>query len=71
LGFDLYISQIVIQGSNAGDENAAERRPRILKDIPLLDIVDKVAGLAADLIKQVLPPCNFKISLESFTIFKP
>jgi hypothetical protein len=23
------------------------------------------------LIKQVLPPCNFKISLESFTIFKP
>jgi hypothetical protein len=55
--FDLYISQPVIQESNAGDSDAAARRWDILQHIPRLDITDEVTNLARLLISDVpLPP---------------
>ena len=56
MDFELFVSQIVIRESSAGDENAVERRMEVLKDIPLLEIDGKVAELAADLIKKVPLP---------------
>ena len=56
MDFDIYVSQIVIQESSAGDENAVERRMEVLKDIPLLEITGKVAKLATDLIERVPLP---------------
>ena len=54
--FELYISQIVVQESSAGDGNAAERRLEALEDIPLLDITEDVTVLAEKLMEQVPLP---------------
>ena len=55
-GFELYVSQIVIQESSAGDGNAAERRLEALEGIPLLDITEDVTALAEKLMEQVPLP---------------
>lgn len=54
--FDLYVSQIVIQESGAGDKNAAEQRLEILEGFPLLDVTEKVTALATDLIERIPLP---------------
>jgi hypothetical protein len=53
--FELYVSQIVIQESSAGDD-AAKRRLEALEDISLLDITEEVTALAEKLIEQVPLP---------------
>jgi hypothetical protein len=55
--FDLFVSQVVIKESSAGDKEAAERRSEVLKQFSRLDITAEVEALAGDLIAGVpLPP---------------
>lgn len=54
--FDLYVSQPVIEESNAGDAEAAARRWDILQHFPRLTITEKVEELAGLLIADVPLP---------------
>ena len=56
--FDLYISQPVIEESNAGDPDAAARRWDVLQHIPRLDITHEVNDLARLLIADVPLPAK-------------
>lgn len=56
-GFDLYVSQLVLDEARAGDRDVAERRVALLAGLPVLDITPEVAELAAALVERVpLPP---------------
>jgi len=48
-GFDIYISQFVLDESAAGDAEAARERLVALQGLPLLDLTDEVIDLAGAL----------------------
>jgi predicted nucleic acid-binding protein len=51
-GFDLYISQLVIQEASAGDETMAELRLQVIEDIPLLELSEEAVTFAKRLVKD-------------------
>ncbi len=54
--FELYVSQMVIQEAERGDEEAAQERLQVLIDVPLLALSDDAMILAEKLIStQTLP----------------
>ncbi len=53
-GFDIYISQFVLDEAAAGDTGAARERLAALQGLPLLDLTEEVVELAAAL-KTSLP----------------
>lgn len=54
--FELYVSQLVIQEAEQGDEEAARERLGALADIPLLELTEEALTLAQRLIDtQALP----------------
>jgi hypothetical protein len=55
-GFDLCISQIVLDEAAAGDTDAAERRLPFLRNLPLLDITDAVRDVAKVIMGSGLLP---------------
>lgn len=54
--FDLFVSQIVVQESSAGDKDAAERRLAILEGIPVLEQSEEATALAQELVNQMALP---------------
>jgi hypothetical protein len=48
--FQLYISQLVLDESGAGDPVAARKRLEVLHDLPLLDITPEVADVASSIL---------------------
>jgi len=46
-GFQIYISQLVLDEARAGDPSAAHERIKILQSIPILDITPEVVDLAS------------------------
>jgi hypothetical protein len=56
--FDVYVSQIVIKESNAGDREAAQRRSEVLRQLQRLDITDEVESLASDLMLGIPLPAK-------------
>jgi predicted nucleic acid-binding protein len=44
--FDVFISQLIIQEASAGDEQAAQRRLRILEQLPILELREDAVALA-------------------------
>ena len=54
--FDLYVSQVVIDEAQAGDPLVASKRSELLAAVPILDIPEGVADLAAALIAGVPVP---------------
>ncbi|MBX3054092.1 MAG: type II toxin-antitoxin system VapC family toxin [Caldilineaceae bacterium] len=54
--YELYISQLVVQEADSGDADAVERRRRILETIPLLEISEKAAKLAEQLVQKGAVP---------------
>ena len=48
-GFDIYISQFVLDEAAAGDAEAARERLAALQGLPLLDLTDQVVDLAGAL----------------------
>ncbi len=56
VGFDLWISQIVLDEAAEGDPEAAERRLNLLAGLPLLEVDDEAIRLAASIVQEgVLP----------------
>ena len=49
--YDLYVSQYVLQEVGAGDEEAVQRRLRVVEGLPLLIISDQVPIIARALIE--------------------
>jgi predicted nucleic acid-binding protein len=49
-GFDLFVSQFVLDEASKGDSEAAARRLATLEAIPLLEVTEDAAVLAAELI---------------------
>ena len=54
--YDLCISQIVLDESAAGNEDAAQRRMAVLADLPLLDLTSDVDELAKKIMASGLLP---------------
>jgi predicted nucleic acid-binding protein len=55
--FELCISELVVAEAAAGDPDAAERRTRLLRDLPLLNISEEATDLARNLVQVArLPP---------------
>ena len=54
----IFISQVVLDESAAGDSQMASKRMEILKDVPLLEITPEVAALAATLIRRLPLPAR-------------
>lgn len=50
--YDPYISQIVVQESEAGDQEAAEKRLRVIRSLPLLELSQNVYALAHVLLED-------------------
>lgn len=56
-GFQLYISQLVVDEASAGDPGAARERLKLIQDLPLLDITPEVGVLAAGILASgIMPP---------------
>jgi hypothetical protein len=45
--FELHISQLVIDEAGAGDAEAARERLKMLRDLPLLDVIPEVGDLTS------------------------
>ncbi len=57
ISYDCYISQIVLNEITKGDPTESEKRQEIANMFELLDVNDKAAAIAEELIrKQILPP---------------
>jgi PIN domain len=54
--FSIFVSQVVLDESAAGDPKVASKRLEIVKDVPLLEITPEVAELAAALIRRLSLP---------------
>jgi predicted nucleic acid-binding protein len=52
IDFDLFVSELVIQESSAGDQEAVQRRSQFLEGIPLLEINQDAVTLARELISR-------------------
>lgn len=66
LGFELYVSQIVIQEISSGDQDAAAKRLEAVEDIPVLDLSEEAAALAQELVLKV--PLPTKASVDALHI---
>lgn len=65
-GFDLYISQLVLDEAGAGDVGAAAQRLEVLRDLPLLELTPEVTALGMHLLREAaLPP---KAAADAFHI---
>jgi predicted nucleic acid-binding protein len=60
-GFDLFVSEIVIQEASAGDVNAATRRLEVLKTVTELDVTVEAQDLAKELMAKVPLPDKAQI----------
>jgi len=56
--FDLYISQLVIQETSAGDEQAVQRRLQVVEGLPLLQLSEEAVTLARALIDDGALPAK-------------
>lgn len=61
VGYDLYLSQFVLDEAAAGDPDAAGRRLRALQGIPLLNASNEVLGLAGRLLAERGMPAKARI----------
>jgi hypothetical protein len=55
-GFDLYVSQLVLDEAGAGEEDGAARRLEMLATLPLLDLREEGAELGQALLAEVPLP---------------
>jgi hypothetical protein len=57
--YDLLISALVVREIMAGDPDAADRRRRLVTDIPLVEVSPEAVALAGTLVTQVPIPSTF------------
>lgn len=64
--YELYVSDVVLLECQKGDPKAAERRIRVMRNIPVLDMTMECSALAEKIFKELqIPP---KASDDSFHI---
>ena len=56
--YDIYVSQYVLQEIGTGDEEAVQRRLRVVEGLPLLQLSDQVSVLASALIEGRAVPAQ-------------
>jgi hypothetical protein len=49
--FEIFVSQVVLEEADAGDQEAARQRVEVLAGLPLLEITEEATALAKDLIR--------------------
>lgn len=57
-GFELYVSQLVIQEAGAGDSEAAQQRLGVLEEMPLLELNEEALSFAEQLVQNGPLPQN-------------
>src|SRR4051794_22582907 len=57
-GYEVFISQVVLEECSQGDPSAAAERLDVVKDIPLLEASDEVDDLADVLISEKAVPAS-------------
>jgi predicted nucleic acid-binding protein len=60
-GYDLYVSQFVLDEAAAGDSEAADRRLEVLREMPLLNASTEVLALAGRLLAERGMPAKARI----------
>ena len=55
-GYDLYVSQLVLDEVAAGDPSVAAQRLEALCDVPLLELIAEATALGRDLLRQAAIP---------------
>ncbi len=60
-GYDLYVSQFVLDEAAAGDSEAAGRRLEVLREMPLLNASTEVLALAGRLLAERGMPVKARI----------
>ena len=58
LGYDVYVSPLVVEEISAGDASAAEERLRVIADIPSVAIAEEAESLAFALLASNSVPDN-------------
>jgi hypothetical protein len=66
--FDLYVSQLVVDEAKAGDAEAARERLKVISGLPLLDITEKVEGLAIRILSSGVIPAKAAIDAAHIAI---
>lgn len=51
-GFEMYVSQLVIQEASAGDPDAAQQRLKVLEEMPLLELNEEALSFAEKLVQD-------------------
>lgn len=67
-GFDMYVSQFVIDEAKAGDTGASHDRMMAIDGVPLLEITPKVGVLATDLVVSGVIPKKAAIDAAHIAI---
>ena len=57
-GFELYVSQLVVQEAGAGDPDAAQQRLEVLEEMPLLELTEEALSFAEKLVQDGPLPQN-------------
>jgi hypothetical protein len=65
-GFELFVSEAVIQEAGAGDPTAAAERFEFLKDLPLLDASAEAERIAEELLRRL--PLPVKAAVDALHI---
>lgn len=60
-GYDLYVSQFVLDEAAAGDSEAAGRRLEVLREMPLLNASNEVLNLAGRLLAERGMPAKARV----------
>jgi hypothetical protein len=56
-GYEVFVSQLVLQEANMGDAQASQRRLQVLEGFPVLELNEAVVALARALVDQgAVPP---------------
>ena len=56
--FDLFVSQLVLDEAAEGDPEAAQRRLKLLHDLPLLAVTDEAGDIAEEILKKGIVPAR-------------
>lgn len=67
-GFDLYISELVLEEAGRGDVVMARRRLELVADIPLLDVNEDVIVLAEEILRNNILPAKAAADISHIAI---
>nr|VFJ99152.1 MAG: PIN domain-containing protein [Candidatus Kentron sp. LFY] len=66
--YDCFVSELVLQESMAGDPKIAEKRTRLISDLPILVITDAITTLAAAIMRGAKLPESVENDISHIAI---